>query len=104
MLYIDQFHTFARAHQANLLREAETDRLINSLPADARSQFRLRARLAFRLHQLAYRLEPGIDPIAFLAALSVSARQGAVLAKGRTGIEEGHTAPTLVGPQPASSH
>jgi hypothetical protein len=85
MLYVDQLHTFARAHHEDLLREAETDRLINSLPVDPRSQLSLRARLALRLHQLAYRLEPGIDPIASLAALGVSARQGAVLAKWRAG-------------------
>jgi hypothetical protein len=60
MLYIDQFHTIARAHQAALLREAEINRLINSLPADPRSRLPLRARLALRLHQLAYRLEPRV--------------------------------------------
>jgi hypothetical protein len=74
MLHVDQIQTFAHAHQEQLLREAEAYRLIGSVPADRRSPVSLRARLAVRLHQMAYRLEPRIDPIAFPRGLNVSGR------------------------------
>jgi hypothetical protein len=79
MLYVDQLHAIARTRRDDLLREAETDRLIARLRPAPRSRLSIRAIVARRLQELAYRVEPaapsverGIRPLAQLDRRSVT--------------------------------